>query len=326
MAPNRKKLMLPKTLARAGWNLLATRDDIEAVPYPIDIANADLHPLLHDVHGIALAATPFSDPELKAAPHLLVVARIGVGFDAVDLPALTRRRVPLLTVGTANSVTVAETALFFMLTLARRGVTMDALVRKDQWWEKFKSLPVDLFEKTVLVVGFGRIGTRIARRCLGMEMTVLVYDPYVPADAIRAAGCEPVADLDAALPRADFLTLHCPKNPETVGLINAARLQRMKPTAFLVNTARGGIVDEPALHAALTSGKLAGAGLDVFVKEPVPADHPLLSLPNVMVSPHIAGGSLESVDRMAIAAVRNLLSVLDGAPIRENVINKEVLD
>lgn len=326
MSPNRKKLMLPKTLARAGWDLLETRDDVEAVPYPIDITNADLRPLLHDVSGIALAATPFSDPELAAAPRIQAVARIGVGFDAVDVPALTRRRVPLLVAGIANSVSVAEKALFFMMTLARRGATMDALVRQGQWWDKFKHLPVDLFEKTVLVVGFGRIGTRTARRCLAMEMTVLVYDPYVSLDAIRSAGCEPVADLDAALPRVDFLTIHCPKKPETIGLINAARLQRMKSSAYLVNTARGGIVDEPALHAALSTGRLAGAGLDVFAKEPAAANHPLLTLPNVVVSPHVAGVTRESVDRMAIATVRNLLSVLDGTPIRENVINKEVLD
>jgi D-3-phosphoglycerate dehydrogenase / 2-oxoglutarate reductase len=325
MASNRKKLLLPKTLAQAGWDLLQTRDDIEAVPYPIDITNADLRPLLHDVSGIALAATPFGDPELTAGPRIEAVARIGVGFDAVDVPALTRRRVPLLVAGIANSVSVAEKALFLMLTLARRGAAMDGLVRQGQWWDKYKYLPVDLFEKTALVIGFGRIGTRIARRCLAMEMTVLVYDPYVAADAVRAAGCAPVADLDAALPRADFVTIHCPKNAETIGLLNAARLMRMKSTAFLVNTARGGIIDEPALHAALSAGKLAGAGLDVFAKEPVTPDHPLLALPNVVTAPHVAGVTRESIDRMAIATVRNLLSVLDGAPIRENVINKEVL-
>ena len=114
------------------------------------------------------------------------------------------------------------------------------------------AVPVDLFGKTVLIVGFGRIGTRSAKRCQAMEMKVLVYDPYKPAADIKAAGCEAVTDLDAALPRADFVTIHCPKTPETVGMFNAARLARMKPTAYLVNTARGGIIDEPALHTALT--------------------------------------------------------------------------
>jgi D-3-phosphoglycerate dehydrogenase len=186
-------------------------------------------------------------------------------------------------------------------------------------------VPFDLYGKTVLVVGFGRIGTRSAKRCQAMEMNVLVYDPYVQASDIEAAGCERVTDLDAALPRADFVTIHCPKTPETVGMFNAARLQRMKPTAYLVNTARGGIVDEPALHAALTTAKLAGAGLDVFEQEPPPQDNPLLKLPSVIIAPHMAGVTRESLDRMGLQTARNILSALDGKPIRENVINKEVL-
>jgi len=187
------------------------------------------------------------------------------------------------------------------------------------------NLPADLLGKTLLIVGFGRIGTRTAKRCLAMEMRVEVYDPYLPAANIRNAGCEPVSDLDSALARADFLTIHCPKNPETVGLINAARLARMKPTAFVVNTARGGIIEEKALYAALSTGKIAGAGLDVFEQEPTPVDNPLLKLPNVIVAPHMAGVTRESVDRMAVATVENILSVLDGRPNRDNVINKEVL-
>ena len=157
-------------------------------------------------------------------------------------------------------------------------------------------------------------------------MTVLVYDPYVAAAAVKAAGCEPITDLDEALPRADFVSIHCPKTPETVAMFNTARLARMKPTAYLVNTARGGIIDEPALHAALTSGKLAGAGLDVFDKEPTPTDNPLLALPNVISAPHMAGVTRESLDRMGLQTARNILSALDGKPIRENVINQEVLD
>jgi len=199
-------------------------------------------------------------------------------------------------------------------------------VKDGQWSKRLASVPFDLYGKTVLVVGFGRIGTRSARRCQAMEMNVLVYDPYVQSSDIKAAGCEPVAELDTALPRADFVTIHCPKTPETVGMFNAARLQRMKPTAYLVNTARGGIVDEQALHTALTTAKLAGAGLDVFEQEPPPQDNPLLKLPSVIIAPHMAGVTRESLDRMGLQTARNILSALDGKPIRENVINKEVLD
>jgi D-3-phosphoglycerate dehydrogenase len=178
----------------------------------------------------------------------------------------------------------------------------------------------------VLIVGFGRIGTRSAKRCAGFDMHVLVFDPYVSANAIRSAGYEPVSDLDAALPRADFITIHCPKTPETTGLFNGARLSRMKRGAFIVNTARGGIIDEPALHEALTSGHLGGAGLDVFETEPTPVSNALLKLASVISSPHMAGVTTESVAGMARMTAENILSVLDGKPNRDSVINREVLD
>jgi D-3-phosphoglycerate dehydrogenase / 2-oxoglutarate reductase len=325
MSANRKKLLIPDTMVKAGWDVLAGRDDVEAIRYKPAMPTPDFHALLEDADGIALSLTPFGGPELAAAPRLKVVTRMGVGYDTVDVPVLTRRRVPMMVVGTANSVTVAEQAMYFMMTLAKRGPAMERFVRHGPWADKFIDRPVELGGRILLIVGFGRIGTRIAKRCLAMEMTVLVYDPYVAATTIRAAGCEAVAELDAAVKRADFITLHCPKTKETSPLFDARRLALMKQTAYLVNTARGGIVDEAALHAALKSGKLAGAGLDVFEQEPVPLDHPLLTLPNVAVSPHSAGGTVEAGDRSGINAVRNLLSVLDGTPIREHVINPEVL-
>jgi D-3-phosphoglycerate dehydrogenase len=324
MTTNKKKLLLPGTMAPAGWAVATARDDIEAIPYDPYIAMPDLQAALRDIDGIALSLTPLKAPEIAAAPKLRVAARIGVGYDAVDIPALTARGIPLMVVGTANSVTVAEHAILMMYALAKKVMFHDAAVRDNRWQDRWKDVPVDLAERTLLIVGFGRIGTRTAKRCLAMDMTVLVYDPYVPAATVRAAGCEPVSDLDAALPRVDVVTIHCPKTPETVGMFNAARLARMKPTAYIVNTARGGLIDEAALHAALTGGKLAGAGIDVFDREPTPADNPLLKLPNTIVSAHMAGVSIESMDRMAIATVKNILSVLDGAPIKENAVNREV--
>src|SRR4029077_2576227 len=250
--------------------------------------------------------------------------RIGVGYDAVDIPALTARGIPLMVVGTANSVTVAEHAIFMMYGLAKKVFFHDTAVRQNRWQDRWKDVPVDLAEKTILIVGFWRSGPRSAKRCLAMDMTVLIYDPYVPAATIKAAGCEPGGDLDTAVARADGGCIHCPKTPETVGMFNAARFARMKPSAYIINTARGGIIDEKALHATLTAGKLAGAGTDVFDPEPTPADNPLLKLPNTIVSAHMAGVSVESMDRMAVATVKNILSVLDGTPNKENAINKEV--
>jgi D-3-phosphoglycerate dehydrogenase len=213
-----------------------------------------------------------------------------------------------------------------MIALAKQNRALDGLVRVGNWGDRHAELPMELSGKTILIVGFGRIGSRTARRCLGFDMQVLAYDPYVDTGVITGAGCKKVTDLDAALPAADFVCIHCPKTPETVDMFNAARFARMKPGAFIVNTARGGIIDEAALHAALTSGKVAGAGLDVFAAEPTPTDNPLLKLPNVIAAPHMAGVTTEAVAAMAVATAQNILSVLDGAPRRENVINKEVLD
>jgi D-3-phosphoglycerate dehydrogenase len=328
MATNKKKILVTESMSQQGRALLHARGDIDLVEFPNMISQADFNAKLKEhapVHGVALGGTRFGEPELESSKDMLVVSRIGVGFDAVDVPALSRRKVPLMVAGTANSPSVAECALFMMLTLAKRATEMHSLVRDNRWPDRLGMLPFDLFGKTNLIIGFGRIGSRTAKRCLAMEMNVLVFDPYKPAADIKAAGCEPVADLDAALPHADFVSIHCPKTPETIGMFNADRLKRMKPKAFLINSARGGIVDEAALHAALSSGKLAGAGLDVFEQEPPPAGHALFALPNVIMAPHVAGVTVEAVDRMSEQTARNILSVLDGDPLRQNVINQDVL-
>jgi D-3-phosphoglycerate dehydrogenase len=328
MTTNKKKLLITESFSQPGRALLRERGDIEVIMFPNMISATEFETMLQQqapVHGVALGATGFGEPELEAAQDMRVVARIGVGYDSVDVTALSRRKVPLMVAGTANSPSVAEQALFMMLTLAKRGVELHALVKGGRWSTRLGLLPFDLFGKTVLIVGFGRIGTRTAKRCLAMEMNVLVYDPYQPVAEIKAAGCEPVPDLDAALPRADFVTIHCPKTSETIGMFDAARLARMKPSAYLVNTARGGIVVEAALHDALVSGKLAGAGLDVFEQEPPPPGHALFELPNVIIAPHVAGVTREALERMGEQTARNMLSVLDGEPIRQNVINPDVL-
>ncbi len=328
MATNKKKIFITESMSQQGRVLLRERDDIEIVDFPNMISAKDFEILLREqapVHGVALGPTRFGEPELEASGDMKVVTRIGVGYDAVDVPALSRRKIPLMVAGTANSPSVAEQALFMMLTLAKRAVEMHALVKDGNWSSRLGKLPYDLFGKTVLIVGFGRIGTRTAKRCLAMEMNVLIYDPYKSAAEIETAGCVQVTDLDAALPRADFVSIHCPKTSETLGMFNAARLKRMKPTAYLINTARGGIIEEPALYDALVSGALAGAGLDVFEQEPPPLGHSLFELPNVIIAPHVAGVTREAVDRMSEQTARNILSALDGEPIRQNVINQDVL-
>src|SRR5438045_7570120 len=154
---NIKKLLLPKTLARAGWQIIEAREDVEGVPYDVTGPKAELHRLLEDAAGVALSVQPFSDPELDAGSHLEVVARIGVGYDAVDVPALTRRRVPLMIAGTANSVSVAEAGVFLTMSLARKGAMVDTMVKEGRWHDRCKDMPVELYAKTWRLVGFGKI-------------------------------------------------------------------------------------------------------------------------------------------------------------------------
>lgn len=328
MGTNRKKLLITETMPRQAFALLAERDDVDAIRFANAISAADFTSLLRahaPVHGVALGPTRFGVGEIEAAGGVEVVARMGVGYDAIDVAALTAAGVPLMTTGIANSPSVAEAALFMMLALVKRGAELDSLVKAGEWHRRLGAIPADLYGRTVLIVGFGRIGTRMAKRCLAMEMQVVVHDPFKTAAEIDAAGCRPAPDLDAALPEADFVTLHCPKTAETVRLFDAVRLARMKPRACLINTARGGIVDEAALYDALVAGRLAGAGLDVFDSEPPPARNPLFTLPNVITAPHLAGVTREALDRMGLQTARNILSIFDGEPIRDNVVNPEAI-
>jgi D-3-phosphoglycerate dehydrogenase / 2-oxoglutarate reductase len=321
----KKIILLPSSMSQAGWQVISTRSDFEAISFDMNIPTAEFHALLANVHGVALSLTRFGDAELRASPDIKVVARHGVGYDLIDVPALTRAHVPLMITGIANSPSVAEHALYMMLELAKRGAAFHAMVVENRWSQRIaQGLPGDLFEKTVLIIGFGRIGTRLAKMCVAIGMRVHVYDPYVDAANINAAGCLPASNLNDALANADFISVHCPKSNETTGMIAEQQFAQMKPTALIVNTARGGIIDEAALYNALTKKQIAGAGLDVTEREPPDPQNPLFKLPNVILAPHMAGVTREALDRMAVAMVNNILSVLDGHPAMDNVVNKEI--
>lgn len=321
----KKIVLLPATLSQVAWQAVRAREDVEAIGFDMNIASAEFHTLLARAHGVGLSLTRFGEAELKTGSHVQVVARHGVGYDMIDVPALTRARVPLMITGVANSPSVAEHALYLMLELAKRGIAFHGMVAESRWNDRMRQgLPIDLFEKTVLIVGFGKIGSRLAKMCLAFGMRVCVYDPYVAATHIATAGCQAETNLNDALAKADFVSINCPKTAETNGLIAQDQFARMKSTAFIVNTARGGIISEAALHTALTSGRIAGAGLDVMELEPPDAQNPLLKLPNIVLAPHMAGVTRESLDRMGMALVNNIMSVLDGKPNIDNVVNKEV--
>lgn len=308
-----------------GLRLLEARPDVsvEVIEQPTPTAILEAMPR---ADALVVRTAPITAAMIDAAPGLKVVSRHGVGYDNVDLPALERRRVPLAVSATANRVAVAEHAFFMLMELAKRGRAFDAAVRRSDWDARTtEPVPVELAGRTLLVVGFGRIGRELAPRALAFGMRVLVHDPVVSEDAVARAGCEPAPDLDAALREAHAVSLHLPLSGATRGLIGRERLRAMRRDALLVNTARGGLVDEAALAEALAEGWIAGVGLDVLEDEPPPPDHPLLRLPNVLLSPHMAGVTLEASVRMAVESAENALAGLDGRLDLGVVVNPGVL-
>ncbi len=264
---------------------------------------------------------PYDDVVFEAAPELRVVARFGVGFDAVDVAAATRHGVAVAMAFGANHEAVADHAFALMAALAHRIIVNDRAVRERKWRT---GLHRGLAGATVGILGFGRVGRALARRCRGFEMRILVSDPLVEAAEVEGLGCHPVT-VERLLEEADFVSLHLPLTPQTERFIDAARLARMRPSAFLINTARGGLVDEETLARALREGRIAGAGLDVMAREP-PVDSPLLELDNLVLSPHIAGLSEDAVRRMAELCVDNILCLTNGRdPGNGRLLNPEVI-
>lgn len=324
---NQRKVMLVQGMPAEGRALLEARDDVLVEECSNDEVDT-LLARLGDVAAVTLRTTVCDREFIAAAPNLEVVSRFGVGFDSVDVEALTERGIPLLIAGESNSRSVAEHAVFLMMALAKRSLYFHGTVQGRRFQDRFGTdlENVELFGKRLLVIGFGRIGTRTTAICKGMGMAVDVFDPYIESAAVEQAGARRVAHLEDALPLADFVTVHCPRNAETEGLIDASALARMKSSAILVNTARGGIIEEAALVDALRTGGIRAAGLDVFDSEPPPDDHPLLDLENVLFSPHVAGITSESMRAMAEVTCQNVLDAFDGRIKPAHIVNPEVLE
>jgi D-3-phosphoglycerate dehydrogenase len=263
------------------------------------------------------SSDPFTEDVLEALPHLKVIARLGVGTDSIDLEAATRCGVVVTITPGLNAETCADHTLAMLLAVMRRVVEHDASVRRGEWNRGGALTPWDLHGKRVGVVGYGTIGRCVVRRLQGFGTEIKVFDPVVAPESPLA--CESVSDL---LGWADVVTLHVPLTPDTRGLIGASQMAAMKADAILVNTSRGGLVDESALVEALASGRLRGAALDVFSDEP-PNNQTWRKLPNVVLSPHVGGLSHESIDAMANRCVQQVLDVLEGR-LPDGVVNTGV--
>jgi D-3-phosphoglycerate dehydrogenase len=249
---------------------------------------------------------------LDAAPRLRVIGRAGAGVDTIDVPAATQRGIVVVNAPGGNAVAAAEHSLALMFALARRVAAADASLKRGEW-ARNKYVGSELTGKTLGLIGLGRVGSEVGRRAIGLDMRVLVYDPYVPDDHVRRIGLEPV-ELQTLLVASEFVSLHVPLTESTRGLLNAERLAQMRPGAFLINCARGDLVDQAALLAALDAGHLGGAGVDVFAAEPVATDDPLPRHPKVVATPHLGASTVEAQANVAAQVAEDVLAVLDGRP------------
>ncbi len=310
---HRPELLRP--LGTAGLELVLN-------PFERTLSAAELAGLLPGVVATLAGSEPYTEAVLSQAPDLRVVARLGVGHDAIDLRAATRHGVAVAMAFGTNHEPVADMAFTLMSAVTHRLLDYHRRVETGAWGPLFHGR---LHGTTIGIVGFGRIGRAVAKRCQGFNMEILVADPVMDADTVARLGCR-LLPLEELLASADIVSLHAPLTPETARLIDGRHLALMQPHAVLINTARGGLVDEAALVAALEGGRLAGAGLDVFAAEPLPADSSLRRLPNVVMTPHVAGSSEWSIGSMTRRAVESILTVLRGEdPGSGLVLNPEVL-
>jgi D-3-phosphoglycerate dehydrogenase len=311
------KVLVAETIAEAGVELL--RGEVSADVRP-GLSRSELLDAIGAYDGLIIRSQTKADAELiERASNLKVIGRAGIGLDNVDLDAATRHGIVVVNAPTSNVLSAAEHTIALMLSLARHIPSANASLKAGRW-ERERFEGVELYGKTLAILGLGRIGTLVAQRALALGMRVIAYDPYVARQRAGQMGVELVPSLEEALSAADFVTIHLPKTSETAALIGASQLAVMKPTARIVNTSRGGIVDEEALTAAVGSGRLGGAALDVFSKEP-PGRLPLFDQESVVVTPHLGASTEEAQEKAGTAIAEQVLLALRGelAPYAVNV-------
>ncbi|MHC2436989.1 hydroxyacid dehydrogenase [Bradyrhizobium sp. USDA 4451] len=332
MTVNNKRVFYVKYLAHEIYvDILKKRPDVRLDRLENETPEATFAPVLADAHAYQIGAArdelaPHFHAHaelLKRAPNLLIVSSNGAGFDPVDVDACTAAGVLVVNQSGGNANSVAEHALGMMLTLSKRIIQSDRRLRREANVNRNDLIGNELNHKTVGIVGLGNVGRRIAELCKGLlHMKVIAYDPYLTAEEMAKRGGEKV-ELDDLLRRADFVSISCPLDSKSRGMIGAREFALMQPHAYFVTTARGFIHDEKALEETLRDKRIAGAGLDVWAKEPPPPDHPLLQFDNVLASPHTAGVTREARINMGRIAAEQILDALDGKrPPR--IINPEV--
>jgi D-3-phosphoglycerate dehydrogenase len=306
-----KTVLLPEPIRPEGRRLLEGHVRIVEAP---DHTPETLKKFIRDAHGIILRTGARITAEIiAAARHLHVIARTGAGVDNVDVKAATERKILVCYVPDANVVSVAEHVMSLLLALSKQLKLLDEEVRGGNFAVRYRYLSTELWGKTLGVIGLGKIGREVAQKARnGFGMKVVAYDPYVSSEETKGLGVEPFDSLTDMLSQSDAVTLHVPLTEQTRGLMGVREFRSMKPSAWFINASRGGLVEEAALVDALDSDVIAGAGLDVFEAEPLDPESPLTRLSNVILTPHVAGLTIESSIRMAVGAAEAVLDVFEG--------------
>ncbi|HOE97325.1 MAG TPA: phosphoglycerate dehydrogenase [Candidatus Sumerlaeota bacterium] len=317
------RILISDKMSSEGLANFEGHADFETV-YKPDITMDALAEEIGQYDALVIRSRTRVTRETLARPgKLKIIGRAGAGVDNVDIDAATERGIIVMNTPGANTISTAEHTIAMMMTLARRTAYADRTMKEGQWAKK-DIVGVELSGKTLGVIGLGKIGRVVAERMRAFEMRVLTFDPFLTHDQAHKLGIEP-ADVDTICREADFITIHCPLNNETRNLINAERLALMKPTALLINCARGGIVNEDDLYEALAAGRIAGAALDVFTQEPLPADHKLRTLPNIVLTPHLAASTNEAQEKVSRDIAVQIREALAGGVVR-NAVNAPTVD
>ena len=304
-----RRVLVAGKLHPSGLELLQSAPEID-LTYVEEISSESLIPAIYRTEALLLRTQPLPADLIARCEDLKLVSRHGVGYDQVDVAALSARGIPLTIVGDVNSRTVAEHAVMMMLVAGKRLFRYDSATRGEDWNHRNSLEAQELFGKRLLIIGFGRIGRRLAALAQAFGMEVMAHDSFVDEAQFQNSGVHFEPDLLQALPRADYISLHVPMTERPI--IGAEELGAMKPSAVIINAARGAVVDEAALIQALRDRRIAGAGLDVFESEPPAKDNPLFAMDNVVLTPHSAGLTEECAERMAIVAAQNILDFFAG--------------
>ena len=313
------KIAIIEEIHKEGLNLFEKNKNFK---YEIinDTSERNLIKILPNFDGCSLRVSKLSSKIMSKCKNLKIISRHGVGYDNIDLEYIKNNNITLTITATANATAVSEHVMYMILVLSKAKLTYDTEVREGSFKDNIKNIKTfELMGKEILIIGFGRIGKSLIKKCLGFDMKISVYDPFVDKETINSYGGAKVISIDDGVAKADFISIHMPLNDKTINLINYKLMKKMKKNSIIINTARGGIINEKDLDRALNENLIFGAGLDVYEKEPPDVDNPLLKNKKVVLSPHTSALTDECKIRMAKETVKNIIDFF------ENNIDKSVI-